>query len=111
MLPSLVRPNNVDAVEVVHCDIRVPNLVQSSVGDLRGVDEGLAARREHGIVEVEFVSCPNDVHVTFAVRNDGGLFVGCGSTVDDLDGFGDDHGVGANRNACDQQRRHNGQDH
>ena len=111
MLARLVGPDNVDSVVFVDRQIGVPHLVKSGIGDLGGVDEGFAPRRNHGVVEVEVVSGPNQVDVSGTVGAHGCLRVGSSSPVHDLDGFGDDDGAGTDRNRRNQQRRHDGKHH
>ncbi len=93
VLAGFVGPNNVNAVHVVDGHVRVPNLVESGIRNLSGVNEGLASWRKHGVVEVEVVSSPDDVNVSFAVRGDGCLLICSCSTVNDLNRFCDDNGV------------------
>ena len=76
VLAGFVRPDNVNAIELVDSKIGVPNLVKSRIGDLGRIDQGFATGRDHGVVEVEVVSRPNNVHVAGAVGTNRSLLVG-----------------------------------
>ena len=67
VLTGLVRPNQVDSVVVINDHVWVPDLVESWIGDLRRINQGFTTWREHGIVQVLRVPCPDDVNVSFAV--------------------------------------------
>ena len=67
VLTGLVRPNQVDSVVVIDDHVRVPDLVESWIGDLRRINQGLTTWRKHGIVQVLCVPCPDDVNVSFTI--------------------------------------------
>ncbi len=50
------------------------------------------------------VASPDQVYVSFAVRTDGGLLVGGGTAVHDLNRLGDDDGVGFGHIRYDEHR-------
>ena len=108
VLTCFVGPYDVDAVVFVDGEIRVPNLVESRIGDLGGIDQCLATGRHHRVVEVEVVTSPYHVNVSGAVRANRCLRIGRCTPVHDLDGFGDYDGVCTHGNGGEQQGRHHG---
>ena len=67
VLTGFVCPNQVDSVVVINDHVWMPNLVEPWVCDLRRIDQGFTTWREHGIVQVLRIPCPDNVNVSFTV--------------------------------------------